>query len=337
MADTQFYINNGPFTLQRIEEICEAQLADKSKAQTEVKEVASMLKAGADEICFFYDKKAKEKAAEIKATACVTTAELEAFVPAGVIKLITANPKVAFLKLMQAMYAEKTPRGNIASTAKIHPSAIIGEDTFVGEYAVIGEKVRIGSHCQIEAGVVIADGCQIGDNCRIGANASVSYTIMGNDCYIYAGARIGQDGFGFQVINGKHQRIPQVGRVIIGNDVEIGANSCVDRGALDDTVIGDGCRIDNLVQVAHNDKLGKGCVVVAQTGIAGSCTFGDYVVCGGQTGFADHLTIGSGAQIGAQSGLIKDVEPGAIMMGYPAIPIKDFMRQVATLQKMLKK
>ena len=324
MADTQFYINNGPFTLQRIEEICEAQLADKSKAQTEVKEVASMLKAGADEICFFYDKKAKEKAAEIRATACVTTAELEAFVPAGVIKLIAANPKVAFLKLMQAMYAEKTPRGNIASTAKIHPSAIICEDTFVGEYAVIGEKVRIGSHCQIEAGVVIADGCQIGDNCRIGANASIAYTIMGNDCYVYTGARIGQDGFGFQVINGKHQRIPQVGRVIIGNDVEIGANACVDRGALDDTVIGDGCRIDNLVQVAHNDKLGKGCVVVAQTGIAGSCTFGDYVVCGGQTGFADHLTIGSGAQIGAQSGLIKDVEPGAIMMGYPAIPIKRF-------------
>ena len=171
----------------------------------------------------------------------------------------------------------------------------------------------------------------------MGVNASVCYTIMGNNCYIFTGARIGQDGFGFQVINGQHKRIPQLGRVIIGNDVEIGANSCVDRGALDDTVIGDGCRVDNLVQIAHNDKLGRGCVIVAQTGIAGSCTFGDYVVCGGQTGFADHLNIGSGAQIGAQSGLLRDVEPGAVMMGYPAIPLKDFMRQVSYLQKLSKK
>ena len=139
------------------------------------------------------------------------------------------------------------------------------------------------------------------------------------------------------VINGKHERIPQLGRVIIGNDVEIAANTCVDRGALDDTVIGDGCRIDNLVQVAHNDKLGRGCVIVSQTGIAGSCTFGDYVVCGGQSGFADHLHIGSGAQIGAQSGLMRDVEPGAVVMGYPAVPIKDFMRQVSCVQKLAKK
>jgi len=138
------------------------------------------------------------------------------------------------------------------------------------------------------------------------------------------------------MIDGQHKRIPQIGRVIIGDDVEIGVNSCVDRGALDDTIIGDGCRIDNLVQIAHNDILGRGCVVVAQTGIAGSCTFGDYVVCGGQTGFADHLTVGSGAQIAAQSGILQNIEPGAVVMGYPAIPIKDFMRQTLTLKKLLK-
>ena len=160
---------------------------------------------------------------------------------------------------------------------------------------------------------------------------------MGDDCYIYTGARIGQDGFGFQLINGQHKRIPQVGRVIIGNDVEIGANTCVDRGALDDTVIGDGVRVDNLVQIAHNDKMGRGCVIVSQTGIAGSCTFGDYVVCGGQTGFADHLNVGSGAQVAAQSGVMRDIEPGAVLMGYPAVPIKDFMRQVSYLQKVSKK
>ena len=127
--------------------------------------------------------------------------------------------------------------------------------------------------------------------------------------------------------------MPQLGRVIIGNDVEIGANSCVDRGALDDTVIGDGCRVDNLVQIAHNDVLGRGCVVVAQVGIAGSCTFGDYVVCGGQAGFADHLNIGSFAQIAAKSGVMRDVEPKAVLLGTPAIGFKDYMRQVAFLQK----
>ena len=125
--------------------------------------------------------------------------------------------------------------------------------------------------------------------------------------------------------------------MIIGNDVEIGANSCIDRGALDDTVIGDGCRIDDLVMLAHNNTLGRGCILVSQTGIAGSCEFGDYVVCGGQVGVADHLNIGSGVQIGAQSGIMRDIEPGSVVMGYPAVPIKDFMRQVSYIQKAVKK
>ena len=138
-------------------------------------------------------------------------------------------------------------------------------------------------------------------------------------------------------MNGHHHRIPQLGRVIIGNDVEIGANTCIDRGALDDTIIGDGSRIDNLVQIAHNDKLGRGCVIVSQVGIAGSCTLGDYVVCGGQVGLADHLHIGNGVQIAAQSGVMRDIEDGAVMMGSPCVPFKDFMRQVAFLQKNSKK
>ena len=265
MVDTSFFINNGPFTLQQVAEICEAELQNAEKAGVTVNNINTMERAGAGEICFFYDKKAKAKGAEIKAEACVTTAELAQFVAENVIVLISANPKLAFLKLNSRLYAEYQPRADIASSARIHPSAIIGQNCSIADHVVIGENVKIGDNCILEAGAVI--------------------------------------------------------------------NSCVDRGALDDTVIGDGCRIDNLVQIAHNDKLGRGCVVVAQTGIAGSCTFGDYVVCGGQTGFADHLTIGSGAQIGAQSGLMRNVEPGAIMMGYPAVGIKDFMRQTAYLQK----
>lgn len=336
MVDTAFYINKGPLTLQKISELTGAQLDDSSKSMTVIHNIAVLSKAGAGDICFFYDKKAKEKASQIKATACITTEELAPFVPENVIKLISSDAKRAFLKLNMAMYDEKERGFGIAESAKISASAKLGKNCVIGENVVIEDGVVVGDDCFIEHGAVITNNCKIGNNCRIGVNAKVSFCEMGNGCYIFAGAQIGNDGFGFMMIDGKHQRIPQLGRIIIGNDVEVGANACIDRGALDDTIIGDGCRIDNLVQIAHNDIMGRGCIVVSQTGIAGSCTFGDYVVCGGQTGFADHLNVGSGAQIGAQSGVMQDIEPGAVMMGYPAQPIKDFMRQTVYLKKALK-
>ena len=337
MVDKTFFENNGPFSLQQIAEICGASLADKSKAGVMIAGMATIASAGEDEICFFYDKKAKEKAQEIKASACVTTEELARYVPQSTVVLVAENPKLAFLKLSQEFYQEYRPKPDIASTARIHPTAIIGQGTYIGDYVVIGENVVMGENCVVEPGAVIARGCKIGSNVKIGANASIAYAVIGDNCYIFTGAKIGQDGFGFMMVDGQHKRIPQLGRVIIGNDVEVGANTCIDRGALDDTVIGDGMRIDNLVQVAHNDKFGRGCILVAQAGIAGSCTFGDYVVCGGQTGFADHLNIGSQAQIASQSGVMRDVAPGEVVMGYPAIKFKDFMRQVAMLQKALHK
>ncbi len=337
MVDSRFYKNNGPFSLAKVAELCEAELTDASKADVEIKELATLAGAGEGDICFFYDKKKKAAGAEIKATACVTTPELAEFVAPGVIKLIAANPHLAFVKLNYALYSEVLPAAEIRPAAVIAPSARIGKNCFIGDYAVIGENVTIGDDCIIEPHAVIGHDCAIGSRCRIGSHANIMHCRMGNDCYIYGGARIGWDGFGFMMIGGQHKRIPQLGRVIIGNDVEIGANSCIDRGALDDTVIGDGSRIDDLVMVAHNNKLGRGCILVSQTGIAGSCEFGDYVVCGGQVGLADHLKIGTGAQIAAQSGIMRDVEPGAVVMGTPAVPIKDFMRQVSFIQKAVKK
>lgn len=337
MVDTRFYENHGPFTIAAIAAICEAELQDASKAEVSISNLEIMDKAGEGEICFFYDKKLKDKAAEIKATACITTPEMLSLIPAGVITLTCANPQLAFLKLNMAFYSEPKPTPEIMPSARIAKTALIGENCYIGDNVVLEDGVKIGDNCILEANVVISHGCQIGNNCRIGVGAHISHCLMGNDCYIFSGARIGWDGFGFLFVQGQHKKLPQVGRVIIGNDVEIGANTCIDRGALDDTVIGDGCRIDNLVQVAHNIKLGRGCVLVAQTGIAGSCTFGDYVICGGQTGFADHLNIGSGAQIAAQSGIMRDVEAGTVVMGTPAVPFKDFMRQVSFLQKNSKK
>lgn len=337
MVDTTFYYRKENVTLADVAKVTSAVLTDESKGGEKIADIATMANATADDICFFYDRKSKEKAANIKAKACVTTNDLAQFVPQGVILLIAENPKLAFLALNEYMYAEYQLQAGIDSTAKIAASAKIGQGCHIGAYVVIGDNVEIGDGCIIEPHVVINHDCKIGAKCRIGSGASISYAHIGNGCYIYSGARIGHDGFGFQFMNGQHHRIPQLGRVIIGNDVEVGANACIDRGALDDTVIGDGSRIDNLVQIAHNDKLGRGCVVVAQVGIAGSCTLGDYVVLGGQVGLADHLNIGSGAQIAAQSGVMRDVEAGAVVMGSPCVPFKDFMRQVSFLQRNSKK
>ena len=337
MADNIFYIYKGKKSLKDIAQLIQAELVASDKANEIIENVCSIESAGTEDICFFYDKKNKALAQQIKAKACVTTKELAPLIPDGVAVLISENPKLAFITLVSAFYEEHKPSPKIESDSHISKSAQIGKNCYIGHNAVIEDDVVIGDNCVIEANVVIAHGCKIGNNCRIANNASIAYCLMGNDCYIYTGARIGQDGFGFSVVDGRHKRIPQIGRVIIGNDVEVGANTCIDRGALDDTIIGDGTRIDNLVQLAHNDKTGKCCILVAQTGIAGSCTLGDYVVCGGQAGLADHLTVGSGAQIAAQSGVMRDIEPGAIVMGTPTVPFKDFMRQVAFLQKNSKK
>jgi len=337
MVDTVFFKKNGCFTFKDIVEITGAEIVENCNLEDTVDNIATMENAGKNDVCFFYDRKSKEKASNIKAKVCITKPEFKDWIPKGVNVFTVEDPKSAFLKLNQVMYEEIKHQVAISPLAVIAKTAVIGQNCYIGPNVVIEDNVTIGDNCYLEANCYIGQGCKIGNNNRIGVGAYITYTIMGNDCYIYAGAKLGSDGFGFNTINGKHIRIPQVGRVIIGNDVEIGANTCVDRGALDDTVIGDGCRVDNLVQIAHNDKIGKGCIIVSQTGIAGSCTFGDYVVCGGQTGFADHLTVGSGAQVGAQSGIMRDIEPGTVVMGTPAVPFKDFMRQVSFLQRNSKK
>ena len=337
MVDTSFFKNNGPFDLRKIASITDSLLEGNTNDSVLINDIATLEKAGAGEICFFYDKKMKDKASDIKASACITTKELASLIPSQTVVLISENPKIAFLKLNRAFYNEFSFEPSVSEKAVIHPTAQIGQNCYIAPHVTIEEQAVIGNNCRIEAGAYIGRNCKIGDGSRIGVNAYIAYCIMGKNCFIYSGARIGTDGFGFDFIGGQHQRIPQVGRVIIGNDVEIGANSCVDRGALDDTIIGDGSRIDNLVQIAHNDKLGMGCICCSGVGIAGSSHIGNYVVLGGQVGIADHLKIGDGAQIAAQSGVMRDVENGAVLLGTPAVPFKDFMRQVAFLQKSIKK
>jgi UDP-3-O-[3-hydroxymyristoyl] glucosamine N-acyltransferase len=204
----------------------------------------------------------------------------------------------------------------------------------VDPLAVIGPRAEIGAGTMIGAGCVIGPDVCIGRECAIGAGATVGYALIGDRVIIHPGARIGQDGFGYLPSPQGHQKIPQTRRVIIQDDVEIGANTTIDRGATRDTVIGEGTKIDNLVQIGHNCAIGRHCLIVSQTGISGSVTVGDFAMLGGQVGVADHLTIGAGAMLGARSGVVSHVPAGARWVGYPAEPVIQWKRGVATVRRL---
>ena len=239
-----------------------------------------------------------------------------------------AAPRAAFAITASRLHRPLEPARRMTAFAA---GARVAETAFVADTAEIGENVRIGHH------VYIGPGVRIGAGGVIEAGAVVAHALIGGEVKILPGARIGQDGFGFVPGPDGPVKVPQLGRVVIGVGVEIGANTTIDRGALDDTVIGDGCKIDNLVQIGHNVRLGRGCIIAAQTGISGSCVIGDGVMMGGQVGLADHLTVGAGAQLAAGSGLMRDVPPGEKWGGRPARPVKDWLRETAALSKLAKK
>ena len=215
------------------------------------------------------------------------------------------------------------------------PSADVDPTAQIGAFVCIEERVRIGPGCRVGPYASIAEGVVVDEDCRIGAHVSISHALLGARVCIHPGARIGQEGFSFARTKTGYLTIPQLGRVLIEDDVEIGANTTIDRGSVQDTVIGAGSRLDNLVQIGHNVRLGRCCVIVAQVGISGSTVLGDFVQVGGQAAMAGHLHIGDGAQIGAQAGVISDAPAGAVLLGSPAQPRHQFFRQVATLKRMV--
>jgi UDP-3-O-[3-hydroxymyristoyl] glucosamine N-acyltransferase len=300
-------------------------------------DVAPLETAGPDDVTFLDNRKYAGAFAASLAGASFVDERMADRAPAGMALLIAGEPYKAFARAAQAFYPAKPVLPRRAASAVIDPTATVPQDCDIGPNVVIEAGARLGARCQIGPNTVIEAGVDLGEDCRVGANVTLSHCLIGARVVLHPGVRIGQAGFGFAPDAQAPVKVPQLGRVVIGDDVDIGANTTIDRGSGHDTVIGPGTMIDNLVQIGHNVVLGRGCILAGQVGISGSTRFGDFVMVGGQAGFAGHLRIGSGARIAATSGVMRDIEPGATVCGSPAVPITMFMKQVAVLQRLARK
>ncbi len=333
-GDPRFFERSGPHSLDAV---IAAAGAAPATARLLLLGVAPLRTAGPGHVSFLDNRR---YAAELRATragAVIVRPDLASAVPPGAIPILTPDPYGAWAKVAALFHPVPPPVPGIHAAAVVDPAATIDPSAEIGPCAVIMAGAEIGPRCRIGAGAVIGAAVQIGADCRIGPLASISHAILGDRVYVYAGARIGQEGFGFALSDTGFTSVPQLGRVILEDDVEVGANATIDRGSAQDTVIGAGSRLDNLVMIGHNVRLGRCCIVVAQAGISGSTVLEDFVTVAAQAGLTGHLRIGRRAKIGAQAGVMADVEHGAEVVGSPAEPLHEFFRGVVTLRKLARK
>jgi UDP-3-O-[3-hydroxymyristoyl] glucosamine N-acyltransferase len=335
LGDPRFFQRAGPFSLAQLAAAVGADMHP--AAERTLTGVAPLQAAGPAEVSFLHNKKYLPMLEQTGAGVVIVAPDFAARVPAGTVALVSADPHVAWAKVAALFHPVPPARPGVHERAVVAPGALVDPSAEIGPLAVIGQDAVIGPGCRIGAGAVIGPGVVLGRDCRVGPLASISHALLGERVYVYAGARIGQDGFGFAMTAHGFITVPQLGRVILEDDVEVGANSTVDRGAALDTVIGAGSRLDNLIQIGHNVRLGRCCVVVAQSGISGSTVLEDFVQIGAQAGLTGHLRIGRGARIGAQAGIMSDIEAGAEVVGSPAMPVREFFRNVAVLRRLARK
>ena len=340
MEHPGFYERAGPFPLGRIATESGATLGNASRADAAASDIRPLNAAGPEDVAFIDNPRYLPDLATTKALACFVAQKFADRVPPGTVALVTPEPYRAYAKALALFYPDAGhPKAGWAvpeaANPLVHPSARLEPGVVVEAGAVIGPEAQIGSGTHIAAGAVIGYRCAIGRGCYVGARAVVTHALIGNNVIIHAGTSIGQDGFGFAMGRGGHLKVNQIGRVIIQDNVEIGANAAIDRGALRDTVIGEGTKIDNLVQIGHNVEIGRHCVIVGQVGIAGSTVLEDFVVMGGQSGTVGHITIGAGAQIAGNSGVTESIPRGARWGGTPAKPLKAWAKEVAILKWMV--
>jgi UDP-3-O-[3-hydroxymyristoyl] glucosamine N-acyltransferase len=330
-GDPRFFLRAGPQTLAAVVDAAEAEAPPR---RLMLHRIAPLATATHEDITFCLNiRKNLPALRQTKAAAVIVHPDMKDQVPQTAVPIVTTDPAVAWAKVAALFHPLPPMTPGIHPSAVVAASARIDPTTEVGPLVVIGENVTIGPRGRIGALVSISDGVEIGRDVRIGPHVSVSHALIGNRVYLYPGVRIGQEGFGFAITPEGFQSVPQLGCVRIEDDVEVGANTTIDRGALEDTVIGAGTRIDNLVQIGHNVRIGRACVIVAQVGISGSTVLEDQVVLAGQVGVAGHLRIGTGARVGAQSGIMADVPPRSELVGTPTQPVKSAFKEIATIRR----
>ncbi|MBX2806005.1 MAG: UDP-3-O-(3-hydroxymyristoyl)glucosamine N-acyltransferase [Hyphomicrobiales bacterium] len=340
MEHPGFFEQAGPFTLADIASKTDAELVNQDQGDRKISDIAPLSEAKASDLTFVDNVKYLSRLAETQAGACFIHQKHAPRCPEGVVALLTSQPYRSYAKALSLFYPDAgVPKAafHMAGAAQIDPTARIESGVIVEPGAVIGPEARIGAGTRVAAGAVIGYRCAVGRHCYVGARAVITHTLMGNDVIVHAGVAIGQDGFGFAMGPQGHLKVPQIGRVIIQDNVEIGANSTIDRGALRDTIIGEGTKIDNLVQIGHNVVVGRNAVLVAQAGVSGSTVLEDFVVMGGQSGVVGHIRIGAGAQIAGNSGVASSIPPGERWGGTPARPVTTWARETALLKRLTEK
>ncbi|MCK1740733.1 UDP-3-O-(3-hydroxymyristoyl)glucosamine N-acyltransferase [Bradyrhizobium sp. 139] len=341
MAQPTFFKKPPTSALADIALLSKAQLVDPARGGQIITGLASLDEAGPMHLAFFDNVKYADELKATRAGACLVSPRFEAQVPAHVAVLRTAQPFRAFVELAREWHGDAlrpqswVANDGIAPSAIIDPSARLEDDVIVDPLAVIGPEVEIGSGTVIGAGAVIGPGVKIGRDCNVGARTAIQCALIGNNVLIHPGCSIGQDGYGFIFFGPEgHLKVPQTGRVLIQNNVEVGAGTTIDRGSLRDTAIGEGTKIDNQVQIGHNVTIGRHCLLAAQIGLAGSLTIGDNVALGAKVGINNHLKIGDGAQVTAMSGVKDDIPPGGRWGGFFAKPTRQWFKEILAVERL---
>jgi UDP-3-O-[3-hydroxymyristoyl] glucosamine N-acyltransferase len=336
---TQFFPRPQGLTVGEIAALTGAVPRDGARLDDVISGIAALDRARGGDLTFLDRARYLGLLTGTRAGVCITTERFASSAPAALTVLRSAEPFRDFVAVARKLFPESLRPPSlydaeaIGAGAVVHPTAEIENGAVIDPGTVIGPRAAIGTGSVIGPNVVVGPDVQIGRDCSVGPGASIMHALIGDNVILHAGCRIGQDGFRYHPTAKGHVKVPQLGRVVIQDNVEIGANTTIDRGGTGDTVVGEGTKIDNLVQIGHNCTIGRHCIIVAECGLSGSVVLGDRVVLGGQVGIADHLTIGEGAVVGAKSGVVSNIPAGERWLGLPAMPGREFLRVTAELRR----